>query len=252
MLIEAGNELVLVDTGYGLGDVYGKPRRRLSHLWPAVLNVALREEHTAIRQIERLGFSATDVRHIVLTHLDFDHAGGLSDFPSAQVHLLAREREAAFDPRRSFVGNQRYRPLQWARTVNWHLYEPDGEPWFGFESVRHLDGLPPEILMVPLPGHTLGHAGVAVRGESGWLFNAGDAYLSHGELDLRRPHMPPGLAVYEKIMATDAKAAKASINRLRDLRDRHRDVTVFCSHDTNEFKALVEGRPLGPASTVRS
>ena len=32
---------------------------------------------------------------MVLTHLDFDHAGGLDDFPAATVHLLAEERDAA-------------------------------------------------------------------------------------------------------------------------------------------------------------
>jgi dihydrofolate reductase len=40
-------------------------------------------------------------------------------------------------------------------------YQPgDGEPWFGFERVRPLDGLPPEIALIPLIGHTFGHAGV--------------------------------------------------------------------------------------------
>jgi glyoxylase-like metal-dependent hydrolase (beta-lactamase superfamily II) len=36
-------------------------------------------------QVQRLGFDPRDVRHIVLTHLDFDHAGGLDDFPHATV-----------------------------------------------------------------------------------------------------------------------------------------------------------------------
>jgi glyoxylase-like metal-dependent hydrolase (beta-lactamase superfamily II) len=47
----------------------------------SMLNIRLREE-TAVRQIERLG-SPADVRHILPTHLDFDHAGGLEDLPGA-------------------------------------------------------------------------------------------------------------------------------------------------------------------------
>jgi glyoxylase-like metal-dependent hydrolase (beta-lactamase superfamily II) len=241
MLIEAGNELVLVDTGYGLGDVHSSPKRRLSHIWPAVLNIDLREEDTAIRQVEKLGFSARDVRHIVLTHLDFDHAGGLEDFPEAVVHLLGTEKAAAFEPRRSFVGNQRYRPLQWDGVRNWRTYAPEGERWFGFDAVHELEGLPPEILLVPLKGHTLGHAGVAVAGDGGWLLNAGDAYLHRGELDAVRPHMPPGLAIYERIMATDVKAARSNLERLRELRANHGDeIEIFCSHDAAELRALVE------------
>ncbi|WP_223281445.1 MBL fold metallo-hydrolase [Streptomyces antnestii] len=38
---------------------------------------------TAVRQVAALGYDIEDVRHIVLTHLDLDHAGGLRDFPPA-------------------------------------------------------------------------------------------------------------------------------------------------------------------------
>ncbi len=37
--------------------------------------------------MKRLGYSINDVRHIILTHLDLDHAGGLHDFPNAAVHV---------------------------------------------------------------------------------------------------------------------------------------------------------------------
>jgi len=92
----------------------------------------------------------------VLTHLDFDHAGGLEDFPNAVVHVTAREKEVA-DARvgGAFVGTRRYRPQQWDAALEWRLYPFDGgERWFGFDSVRDLKGLPPEILLVPLAGHT--------------------------------------------------------------------------------------------------
>src|SRR5207245_5655496 len=40
----------------------------------------------------------------------------------------------------------------------------------------------PDILMIPLPGHTLGHCGIAVRAKDKWLLHAGDAYFFHGQL----------------------------------------------------------------------
>jgi glyoxylase-like metal-dependent hydrolase (beta-lactamase superfamily II) len=237
LLIETEGGLVLVDAGYGLQDVHPSPRR-LAYTWPLILNTQLREGDTALRQVEALGFSAADVRHIVLTHLDFDHAGGIEDFPRARIHVMEAERDAAEHKRRSFVAKQRYRPLMWDDVRDWRTYAAGGERWFGFEAVRDLDGLPPEILMVPLAGHTLGHAGVAVKTPDGWLLNAGDAYLHSGELD-PKPHMPPGLNIYGRIMSTDPSAGRANLERLRELKRSHAgEVDIFCSHDNVDLERL--------------
>lgn len=231
LLLETDAGLVLVDTGYGLQDVSGRPRRRLPVIWPMfVLNTRLREPETARRQVERLGYSARDVRHIILTHLDFDHAGGIEDFPEAAVHVLAAEKEAAERRRRGFVGRQRYRPLDWRRVRDWRAYDGGGEQWRGFGAVRALEGLPPEILMIPLRGHTLGHAGVAIRTGVGWLVHAGDAFLHSGQLDPGKPHMPPGLALYQRLMTADIAAAEINRARLRELAQEP-DMRVVCSHD---------------------
>lgn len=237
MLLETDGGLVLIDTGYGLADVLRRSPRRLAYTWPLVLNTQLRESDTALRQVEALGFAAADVRHVVLTHLDFDHAGGVEDFPEARVHVMEVERDAAEHKRRSFVDRQRYRPLLWDDVRDWRSYVSGGERWFGFDAVR--DGLPPEILMIPLQGHTLGHAGVAIQTPGGWLLNAGDAYLNHGELDAHHPHMPVGLSVYERIMATDVAASRDNVARLRELKRQHgSEVDVFCSHDNHDLHRL--------------
>jgi glyoxylase-like metal-dependent hydrolase (beta-lactamase superfamily II) len=238
LLIETERGLVLVDTGYGLQDVR-HPHPRLPRAWRALLNIRLREHETALRQIERLGHCARDVRHIVLTHLDFDHAGGLEDFPKARVHLMGTERDAAENKRQGFFARQRYRPLLWDGVRDWRTYAAGGEPWFGFDAVRDLDGLPPEILMVPLPGHTLGHAGVAVQTEQGWLLNAGDAYFLHEEMDADHPRCTLGLRAYQAILEVDRDARLRNQERLRELKRSHgREVTIFCSHDAQELAAL--------------
>jgi glyoxylase-like metal-dependent hydrolase (beta-lactamase superfamily II) len=155
------------------------------------------------------------------------------------------EREAAEKQRRGFVAKRRYRPVQWDGVRDWRTYEgPQGEAWFGFEAVRQLDGLPPEILMVPMPGHTWGHAGVAIDTGSGWVLNAGDAYFYRRELDGDRRRCTPGLRFYQTLMEVDRELRFANQGRLRELKHREGgDITIFCSHDEKELEAMQRLNP---------
>lgn len=242
-LIETDEGLVLVDTGYGVADVR-QPHPRLSKFMRGLLNIRFKMQETALRQVEGMGYSAKDVRHIVLTHLDFDHAGGIEDFPEARVHVMEAERDAAEDKRRGFIARRRYRPAQWNDVRDWRTYADGGESWFGFDAVRSLDGLPPEILMVPMPGHSLGHAGIAVQTQEGWVLNAGDAYFYRRELDPDRRRCTPGLRLYQTMMEVDRSQRFANQERLRALkRDKRQEVTIFCSHDKKELDALKASGP---------
>src|SRR5690606_2469582 len=60
MLVETGQGLVLIDTGFGLRDV-ADPQSRLSKFFLALLAPDFREEFTALRQIEALGYQPRDV-----------------------------------------------------------------------------------------------------------------------------------------------------------------------------------------------
>lgn len=237
MLVETAGSLVLVDTGFGLRDV-ADPKTRISKLFLGLLAPDFREEMTAIRQIERLGFDPRDVRHIVLTHLDFDHAGGLDDFPWATVHLTETERAYA-ELQKTWLDRQRFRPQQWGTRDQWKTYAlRSGDRWLGLERVRPLEGVPDDIVMVPLVGHTFGHCGVAIRRERDWLLAAGDAYFFHAEMDPYAPRCTPGLRAYQWLMEKDRAARLASQRRLRALRRTRADVEIVCSHDVLEFERL--------------
>lgn len=240
LLIETEAGLLLVDSGLGTRDV-DHPDRRLSEFFRALCNPQLRHDETALAQVEALGFAASDVRHIIITHLDFDHAGGIEDFPQATVHVTAREKEVAEAGKGgAFVGTRRYRPQQWDEASDWRLYPfGGGERWFGFDAVRDLEGLPPEILLVPLAGHTWGHAGVAIREPEGWMLHAGDAYFYRGEVGTREPSCPPLSRGYQRLMEVDRAARLGNQARLRRLSlDHGNEVRMFCAHDPVEFEIL--------------
>ncbi|WP_405724458.1 MBL fold metallo-hydrolase [Streptomyces sp. NBC_00028] len=71
---------------------------------------ALAEQETAVRQVTRFGYVPSDVRHILVTHRDVDHCGGLPDFPEGHVHVIAAELHVAHAESPSF----RHRAAHWA------------------------------------------------------------------------------------------------------------------------------------------
>lgn len=234
LLIETGDSLVLVDTGFGTRDV-AHPKH-LGQPFRVALRPLLREQDTAVAQIRALGLDPADVRHIAATHLDVDHAGGLPDFPEAEVHLFRPEMEAAIKP--SIRERLRYIPEHFAHGPIWHPHDVEGDEWMGFEAVRVLPGVDPEIVLVPLPGHSRGHSAVAVREGDRWLLHCGDAYFFRGEI--RTPSScPPGLRLFQLATGYDMKSRLANQERLRELaRNRGDDVRLFCAHDPVELETL--------------
>jgi glyoxylase-like metal-dependent hydrolase (beta-lactamase superfamily II) len=230
VLIEDTSGLILIDTGFGSRDV-ATPAR----LGPARFVIApqLRPAETAVAQIRALGYDPRDVRHILVTHLDLDHAGGLADFPDAEVHLHSVELDVV--RRRPLAARLRYRFGQWDHGPRWVEHGDPGEPWYGFERVKLIDGLGVEIAMVPLFGHTAGHSGYAVRSGERWVLHAGDAYLRQEEI-ASRPRPRRALDVYHALNSDDRHRRQENAERLAALaREHHESVTIFCSHDPGEL-----------------
>jgi glyoxylase-like metal-dependent hydrolase (beta-lactamase superfamily II) len=233
LLLETEDGLVLVDTGLGLGDI-AKPER-LGKDWLRNVSPRLAADETAIEQVKALGFSAADVRHILLTHLDRDHAGGIEDFPSAKIHVHVHEHQAAITNELE-VRKGRYISNQWSVVSEWVLYGEVGEDWFGFKGVRALGDRNPDVLIIPLPGHTPGHCGIAVRDSNKWLLHAGDSYYFHGQIQTPPLSAPLALGFFQKKADTNRVKRVANQERLRVLNALHSsEITIFSSHDPQEY-----------------
>jgi glyoxylase-like metal-dependent hydrolase (beta-lactamase superfamily II) len=230
--------LVLVDTGIGHA-VSESPRTRMTWMNRVTLRPRFSLAESALAQLPALGLAAADVRHIVVTHLDPDHAGGLSDFPAAQVHVHATELASA-QARRA---DPRYTAALWGHGPRWLSYTAEGDTWFDLQAVRPLRGLPADIVLVPLPGHTDGHCGVAVHTDAGWILHAGDAYLDPRERT-GKGRVPWTTRLAGRLTATDRRARRENLERLRELDARHGgDIRVMCSHSPDEL-AAASGRPI--------
>jgi glyoxylase-like metal-dependent hydrolase (beta-lactamase superfamily II) len=240
LVIESDAGIVLVDTGFGVEDCR-RPFRRLGAT-PFLIRPRFDVRETALHQIRALGHSENDVTHVIVTHLDLDHAGGLPDFPNATVHVMAKEHAAAMQ-RRKLLERTRYRPVHWHHGPRWKIHEPSGERWNGFESVRALGvpsaGAKDEVLLVPLEGHTRGHAGVAVKTDVGWLLHCGDAYFHSQEV--RGGKAPATLEIFQRTMAFDDALRRRNRRRLRELARTNDGVRVFCAHSSDELESMRGG-----------
>jgi glyoxylase-like metal-dependent hydrolase (beta-lactamase superfamily II) len=234
LLAETNDGLVLIDSGIGTRDI-AAPERRLGSFFVKLVRPALDPAEAALRQVEALGFKGEDVRHIVLTHLDVDHAGGLADFPHAEVHVCRAEHDAAMQP--TWRERERYRTCHWEHGPRWQLHDVDGERFMGLEAVRAI--VEPEVLLVPLAGHSRGHAAVALNSPRGWLLHCGDAYFNKGEMNAS-PSCPAGLQLFQTVVASDNALRLRNQQRLRDLkRDHDAEVGVFSAHDGDELTQFV-------------
>ncbi len=237
LLVEGSDGLVLIDTGFGLDDM--RNTRQLGAIFDTLFRPQAREADTAIEQVRALGHSPEDVRHVIATHLDVDHAGGLPDFPDAQVHVIAAELKAAMNP--NWRERERYVAVHWAHGPKWVEHGAEGDDWFGFQSVRVLPGVEPEIVLVPLFGHTHGHTGVAVKQSDRWLLHCGDAFFHRGEMQTP-PSCPPVLKVFQGLNSVDNAARRQNSERLRELALREAgQVELFCAHDPVMLERLQAG-----------
>ena len=237
LLVETSSAgLVLVDTGFGMQDI--NDPRCVPPIFHFVFRPPWKREETALAGIQALGLDPRDVRHIILTHLDYDHANGLGDFPWAKAHVYAAELRAA-QSRRSPTNRVRYNRSRLIAHAQWESYDRNGgNMWYGLQGLCPIKSLEDDFALVPLVGHSPGHCGVAVRSKQGWLLHTGDAYMVHAELQ-PAPDGPARTGLFQPIMQSDGKARQESLARLAKLHGDHgNEVKVFCAHDKAEFEDL--------------
>lgn len=221
-LAETEQGLVLIDTGLGTQD-YSNPTA-ITQLFRILTKMPFDPQEAAVHQVKKLGYQPEDLRHIILTHMHFDHCGGLPDFPWATVHVHRREYEAFMRRPHNFF-EMAYVRRNIANVKEWAVYDTTGEKWYDFDAIR----LPfaPEMWLVPLHGHSRGQSGVAIRTAEGWLFHVGDAGV-----DLERNPAPDWLI---------ATALGPHWPRLRAFARSHPEIKLTTSHMMLEFFEMGKG-----------
>jgi N-acyl homoserine lactone hydrolase len=156
-VVDDGDRAFLVDAGPG------SPERAAGHHPP--LRQALDENLTGA--LHRAGYRLEDLEFMVLSHLHWDHIGGLPEVPDVPIFVQERELRFAVHPIESHrgpyeVGTAGLRPV-WTDALD-RMEVVDGE--------RELR---PGVRIIPLPGHTPGSHGALVSTRAGDHLITGDA-----------------------------------------------------------------------------
>lgn len=198
----------LVDCGIHPALV-GDPRARLGDAGP-LPDLEVGPEDDVTHQLARIGVAADQVEHVVLTHMHYDHCGGLALLPSATVHVQSSERAFAEHP--PAYQATAYGPADWDVTLPFN--EVQGEhDLFG-------DG---SVVSFPTPGHTPGHQSVHVRLADREVILVGDAAYTPDKMRERR--LPAFLWSPDAVLASWEELER---------RRRRTDATfVFSHHPTD-------------------
>lgn len=173
-------------------------------------------KQTVEAQLALLGLMPGDIDAVLLSHLHYDHAGGLFLFAGKDFYVSRREYALATgeNPPAAYV------PTDYAVPGRWHLLDGDGEIFPGVEAVM-------------LPGHTPGMMGLLLRLSGRNILLPQDAVYA---ADNYFPAcMLPGLL-------GDESAYRASLAKLRGLQQETGAELIF-GHDA----AQRAGLPLAPA-----
>jgi glyoxylase-like metal-dependent hydrolase (beta-lactamase superfamily II) len=206
-LVETETERILIDTGLHPAAVADAE----AHYGPGALALfELDQEETLAEQVD-LG----SVTRVVLTHLHFDHAGGLSLLPASVPVVVQRvEWEAGHD--RGAAERNFFLPRDYVKTANLVLVDGDHD-LLGDGSVE----------LLSTPGHTPGHQSVRI---GDLVLGADVAYFASSLDDLRLP-----------AFGDDLELQARSAERLRALRDS--GLSVRPGHDPDVLvPGPVEGR----------
>jgi glyoxylase-like metal-dependent hydrolase (beta-lactamase superfamily II) len=232
VLIERDNDLVLFDTGMGTRI---EEEMRYAVYWGnlffnrSVMHTQFVPQHDAlVHQLPRLGFKPTDVKNVIISHLHWDHAGGMRDFPHARFFVNRREWE--------FVSNLSLGQLFKTAFIKQQFHEqgleielietdPD-KPFRNFTASYDIFG-DGSMVLVDLPGHSPGLMGLYLTMPSGrrFFFSADTFYFPEG-LEQRIPK--------SKLMQTlvsEGPEAQASIEQVYKLMRTESDLEIVGSHD---------------------
>lgn len=158
LLLDDGSTKVLIETGFG--NKWSEKERGIFAL----------QQRTVVDALHEINIDPAEIAHVIVTHLHFDHAGGLThlddageavcSFPNATVHVQRTEWEDALANKSTMTRTYLRNHLDPIRgRIN--CVDGHAEPVTG-------------ITVWPMPGHTWGQQAVRFHDDQGIVCFPGD------------------------------------------------------------------------------
>lgn len=168
-LIEIDGKLILIDTGE-TSKIYEKNYLPEGGLYHKSVQTRIKKEEEINFQISSLGYQIEDIKTIILTHLHGDHIGGIQYFPKANFLVSQTEYELATSKKGQ---NNGYFKKNWPSWFSPNLIKYNNQAEGVFNQSYHLQESK-KIIIVPTPGHSIGHQSVIIKTKSVTYFIGGD------------------------------------------------------------------------------
>ena len=223
--------LLLFDTGIDPAVQFDKGYIKQAigrFLLPRIFKFHLSETDRIDHVLAEAGVAASDIQTAVISHLHFDHVGGIAHIPQADLLVSAREWAILSEPHpeQEWILPEHIEipGAKWQQIT----FQPSDDPIFeGFEGIHDVAG-DGSMVLLPTPGHTAGSMSMLVR-QDGW-----DPILLVGDLTyeaaLLEQDIVPGTG--------DSKTLMASFEKVRRLKSQLPGLVIVASHDFGAEAAI--------------
>ena len=188
-------------------------------------------------QLQKEQYRPSSVSKIIPTHLHWDHASGIEDFPHAKVWVQKAELSEAQEG----MAPAHLQSQIDATSIQWHFFELNNKVYKGFKHSLDLyqDG---SIVLVDLSGHSAGQVGVFLTVSSGaQYFFIGDTTWTTKGIKDNSPRSD--LIKWLVHLNFSDEKNEAQIARLHQLSKEHKNIILVPAHD----ELIMAQLPVHPA-----
>ena len=227
---------ILFDTGYSTRYFEATKKFPFS-LMNRVTPVQITEEENAVNQLFEMNITAKQIQTVILSHLHADHAGGIADFHQSTIYVDKKEWKYGKQSKLKLLMNGYLKQL--FKSIN-----PSSLKLFDFEDTGSAYGpfsktidlfKDNAILLVPLPGHSIGQFGLLlnISNQERYFLIADSVYIKANYQQNK------GGSILSRIAHYNRKQYERNFPMLKQLEVMNPNLTIIPSHDPSIYKQYV-------------